>query len=249
MASPVDGDRLVGAELAGYQLEALLGRDRNAVVYLAEDARLNRQVALRLLSPELAADEQFREQFLRECRLATLLDHPGILPVYEAGEADGRLYVAMAYVEGTDLASLLAQEERLEPERALAVLGELADALDAARWGRGLVHGNLGPTEVVVADEGILLTGFAERRELLSGAGLAEAARHFDTRGYPAPEQIQGRPVSPRTDVYALGCVLVECLTGAPPFAGHSSEALLRAHLYEPPPSVKGYGPPAGSTG
>jgi serine/threonine protein kinase len=124
MTPPVDADHLVGSEIAGYRLEALLGRDRNAIVYLAEDTRLNRQVALKLLSPELAADEQFREQFLRETRLATLLDHPGIIPVYEAGEVEGRLYVVMGYVKGADLASLLAREGRLEPERALALVGE-----------------------------------------------------------------------------------------------------------------------------
>ena len=216
-------DPHIGSEIAGYRLEALLGRGRNAIVYLAEDVRLNRQVALKLLSPERADDEQFREQFLRESRLATLLDHPGIVPVYEAGEADGRLYVAMAHVEGTDLASLLVQEGRLDPERALAVVTELADALDAARWGRGLVHGNLGPAEVLVAEERVLLTGFGERQELPARAGLGEAARHFDRPAYLAPEQIEGRPVSPRTDVYALGCLLFECLTGSPPFDGHSS--------------------------
>jgi hypothetical protein len=152
----------------------------------------------------------------------------------------------MAHIEGTDLASVLSQEGRLEPERALAAIAELADALDAARWGRGLVHGNLGPAQVLVAEERVLLTGFGERRELPSGASLAEAARHFDTGGYPAPEQIQGRPVSPRTDVYALGCLFYECLAGSPPFSAPSPEALLRAHLHEQPPSVRSSGLPAG---
>ena len=132
-------------------MEALLGRDGMGVVYLAEDVRLKRRVVLKLLSPELTADERFRERFLRESKLAASLDHPNIVPVYEAGEAEGRLYVAMGYVEGADLASLLAREGRLEPERALLIVTQLAEALDTARWSRGLVHGGLTPSDVLVA--------------------------------------------------------------------------------------------------
>jgi serine/threonine protein kinase len=135
--------------------------------------------------------------------------------VYDAGQADGHLYVATGYIDGTSLASLLAREGRLEPERALAIVTELAEALDAARWGRGLVHGCLKPSEVLVAPaveagsvERVFLRGFGLRRELPPRATLADTAGRAGTIGYLAPEQIEGRPVSPRSDVYALGCVL-----------------------------------------
>jgi hypothetical protein len=156
----------------------------------------------------------------------------------------------MSYVEGTDLASLLAQEGPLEPERALAIVSQLAEAVDAARWGRGLVHGGLTPSEVLVTPaeeaepgERILLGGFGLRPELPSGGELAQAAQRLGAIDYIAPEQIEGRPVSPRTDVYALGCLLFECLTGKPPFSGSSPDAILQAHLREAPPSVRRYSP------
>jgi hypothetical protein len=241
----VETDPRLGTELAGYRIESVLGRGGMGVTYLAEDVRLGRRVALELLTTELAGDERFRERFLRESTLVASLDHPGIVPVYEAREAEGELYVAMAYVEGSDLASLLARERRLEPERALGIVSQLAEALDAARWGRGLVHGALSPSAVLVAaaagtasGERVFLSGFGLRQELPPGAELAEAARQLGTVRYPAPEQIEGRPVSPRSDVYALGCLLFQCLTGRPPFKGDSPEVLLQAHLHEQPPSA-----------
>ena len=214
-------DPRVGTLFAGYRLEAVLGRRGTGVVFLAEDERLNRRVALRLLSPELSVDERFRERFLRESQVAASLDHPNIVPVYETGEVDGHLFVAMGYVDGAGLATLLEREGRLEPERTLLIVTQLAEALDAARWARGLVHGSLTPSDVLVAPDGavgehVYLRGFALRQELSPGATLAEAGRHFGAVDYLAPEQIEGKPVSPRTDVYALGCVLFECLTGRP---------------------------------
>jgi serine/threonine-protein kinase len=239
-----DGDAGVGTVLAGYRLRTVLGRDHLGVVYLAEDVRLGRRAALRLLDPELTADERFRERVLRESELAGSLAHPGIVPVLEAGEAEGRLYVATADVEGTDLATVLAREGRLEPVRALAVVTQLADALDAARWGRGLVHGALSPAAVLVVPDGeggsahhVLLRGFGLRREPLPGDRSGALA-------YLAPEQIDDRPVSPRTDVYALGCLFFECLTARAPYAGAPPEA----HLYKAPPSASRLGsglPPA----
>ena len=248
-------DPRIGSEIAGYRIESLLGRCGLGVVYLAGDVCGNRRVALRLLSPDLTADVRFRERFLRESQVAASLDHPNIVPVYEAGEAEGCLYVATGYVDAVDLVSLLAHEGRLAPERALSIVAQLADALDAARWSRGLVHGSLTPSEVLVAatadaasGQHVSLLGFGLRQELPPGATLAEASRRLGTVDCLAPEQIEGKPVSPRTDVYALGCVLFQCLTGRPPFKRDSDDAVLDAHRYEPPPSVTRYCPglPAG---
>jgi Protein kinase domain len=242
----VEVDPRIGTEFAGYRIETLLGRGGMAVVYRARDERLDRRVALKLLNPDLSADGRFRERFLRESKLAASIGHPSIVPVYEAGEAEGLLFVAIGYVEGTDLASLLAGEGRLEPERALEIVAQLAGALDAARWGRGLVHGGLKPSEVLVAPaadagsgEHVFLCGFGLRRELPPGARLAEAPKQLGMIDYLAPEQIEGKPVSPRTDVYALGCLLFECLTCEPAFRGDSPEALLQAHLHKQAPSAR----------
>jgi streptogramin lyase len=252
----VSGDPRLGTVLAGYRLQALLGQDDLCAVYLADDLRLSRRVALRVLNPELPADERFRERLLRESALVGELRHPSILPVYEAGHADGHLFVAMGYAEGTDLARVLEGEGRLEPQRTLGIVEQVAGALDAARWGRGLVHGGVRPIVIVpAADAGsaerVLLGGFGLRRELPPGATLSEAARHLGPVDYLAPEQIEGKPISPRADVYALGCVLFECLTGQPPFTQAKPEAVLEAQLHEQPPSVRRYpgGLPVGMDG
>src|SRR6266571_1913325 len=134
----------VGAELAGYRIESLLGRGGMGVVYRAHDLALDRDVAIKLLAPELAEDVRFRERFLRESRLAASLDHPAIIPIFDAGAVAGQLYIAMRLVEGTDLKRLLAEEGALPPERALALLEQVADALDAAHE-RGLVHRDVKP--------------------------------------------------------------------------------------------------------
>jgi serine/threonine-protein kinase len=238
-------ERKIGSDLAGYRIERLLGRGRVGVVYLAVDTRLGRKVALRLISPEVAADARFRERFVRESELVASIDHPNIVPIYGAGETDGLLFVAMGFVEGEDLASLLARRGRLESERALVVVTRVAEALDAARWSRGLVHGSLKPSDVLLAEgahddsgERVFLLGFGLRRELPAGARPAQAPKYFGNVDYVAPEQIEGRSASPRSDVYALGCLLLECLSGTPPFQAASPEALLEAHLHEPPPSA-----------
>ena len=239
----VEVDPRIDTEIGDYRIEALLRTDDTGRMYLAEDVRLNRRVALRLLNPELAADERFRERFLRELGLVASLDHPNIVAVSETGEVGGYLIVAMGYVDGAGLASLLEREGRLEPERTLLIVTQLAEALDAARWSRGLVHGNLTPSDVLVAPdaavgEHVYLLGFGIRQELSPGATLADATRHFGAVDYLAPEQIEGKPVSPRADVYALGCLLFECLTGRPPFKRDSPDAVLKAHLHEQPPSA-----------
>ena len=150
---PVAAELAAGTELGAYRIEVLIGRGGMGVVYRAHDLALERNVALKLLAPELAEDVRFRERFHRESRLAASLDHPGIIPIYDAGEAGGRLYIAMRLVDGTDLKRLLAEEKTLEPERALRLLEQVADALDAAHE-RGLVHRDVKPSNVLIDGRG-----------------------------------------------------------------------------------------------
>lgn len=229
----------VGSELGSYRLLARLGQGGMGVVYRAEDLRLGRSVALKLLTPQLSGDSHFRERFLRESRLAASIEHAGIVPVYEAGEADGVLYIAMRYVEGADLGERLRREGPLDPRRAVELTAELAGALDAAH-ARGLVHRDVKPSNVLIADdaagEHAYLADFgvtldAAAREKLTGSGQL-----LGTVGYLAPELIRGDDVDGRADIYALGCVLFECLTGDVPFSRPTEVATIYAHLEGQPP-------------
>jgi YVTN family beta-propeller protein len=230
----------IGTELAGYGVERVLGRGGMSVVYLAHDPRLKRNVALKLLASDLAQDDGFRVRFLRESQLAASLDHPNVVPVYEAGEAEGLLYIAMRHVVGTDLRALLRAEGALAPERALALVGQVANALDAAHE-RGLVHRDVKPSNV-------LLTGRSgEEHCYLADFGLSTSAsdrsaadphKMVGTIDYIAPEQIRGLEVDGRADVYSLTCLLYECLVGDVPFRRPSEVAVIYAHLEEPAPKV-----------
>jgi ABC-type branched-subunit amino acid transport system substrate-binding protein len=220
-----------GTTFAGYRIDELLGRGGMGVVYLAEDLSLERPVALKLIAPELAEDEHFRARFLRESRLAASLDHPSVVPVHEAGDEDGQLYLAMRYVEGTDLRTLLDREGTLAPERALAVLGQIADALDAAHR-RALVHRDVKPGNVLLDEDGhAYLSDFGITKQL--GGDSTDTGRVVGTLDYLAPEQIRGEPVDGRTDAYALACVLYECLAGAPPFRRQTEAETLWAHMQD----------------
>jgi ABC-type branched-subunit amino acid transport system substrate-binding protein/DNA-binding beta-propeller fold protein YncE len=222
-----------GSTFAGYRVEAPLGRGGMGVLYRATDLSLQRPVALKLIAPELAEDERFRSRFLKEPRLAAALDHPHVVPVYEAGEYDGQLFLAMRYVEGSDLKSLLEREGRLAPERALGVLAQVADALDAAHR-RGLVHRDVKPANVLLDEEGhAYLTDFGISKQL--GGVSTDTRRVAGTLDYLAPEQIRGEKLDGRTDCYALACVLYECLAGAPPFRHETEAETLWAHMQEQP--------------
>src|SRR4051812_5903623 len=237
-----------GTEIAGYRIESVIGRGGMAVVYRAEDLRLGRKVALKLLTPQLADSEQFRQRFIKESRLAASLDHPNIVPIYEAGEADGQLFIAMRYVLGRDLKGLLVEQGgRLPLESTLRLFGQIGDALDSAHRA-GLVHRDVKPANILVAagerphskrGDHVYLTdfGLTKRTAELSG-GLTGTGHFIGTVDYVSPEQIQGKPVGPGTDIYALGCVLYECLTGQLPFRRDDDAALLWAHLIETPPPV-----------
>lgn len=230
-----------GTELGGYRIESLLGRGGMGVVYRAHDLALERSVALKLLAPELAEDVRFRERFHRESRLAASLDHPSIVPIYDAGEVAGQLYIAMRLVEGTDLKRLLVDEGPLESERALAFLTQVADALDAAHE-RGLVHRDVKPSNVLVDSRGhVYLADFGLSRRIEDSTVRPGEERSLGTVAYVAPEQIRGDELDGRADLYSLGCMLYECLAGRPPFAG-SDTAVVFAHLQEEPPVLTDLG-------
>ena len=213
------------------------------VVYLAEDRRLKRRVALKLLSPRLAEDERFRARLLAESELAASLDHPNIVPIYEAGEADGRIFISMRFVEGEDM-KILLERGPLAPAQALSLVSQIASALDAAH-ARGLVHGDVKPSNILIAPEAghegadhVYLADFGLTKRIAEPDAPVEQAQRVGTVDYMAPEQIRGESVDGRADVYSLGCLLFECLTGAPPFQGRPDVAVLFAHLEEEPPKV-----------
>jgi streptogramin lyase len=231
-------DPLIGTELAGYRIESVVGKGGMSVVYLAEHQRLHRKAALKVLAPELAENESFRDRFLRESEIAAQLDHENVIPIFDAGEADGVLYIAMRYVEGTDLRARLKRDGALEPARTLAILAQVAGALDAAH-ARGLVHRDVKPANVLLAgSEHVYLADFGLSKQASSISGLTATGQFVGTVDYVAPEQIQGGSVDARADEYALGCVLYECLTGEPPFPRNSSIAVLWAHVEDDPPSL-----------
>src|SRR5580765_5080431 len=209
----------LGSTLAGFRVERLLGRGAMGAVYLTEDVHLRRKVALKVLVPELSNDERFRRRFLLESQLAASLEHPHIVPIYAAGEQDDVIFLAMKYVEGYDLRALIETSERVEDERTMRLLGQVADALDTAH-GLGLVHRDVKPANILVAageDDHAYLCDFGLARHGSTVASLTGEAI-VGTIAYIAPEQIEGGGVDARADVYSLGCVLYECLTGVAPF-------------------------------
>ena len=236
----VDGTMAQGSRVGRYRVDAVIARGGMGIVYRATDPALERSVALKVIAPELARDEEFRARFVRESRLAAALDHPNVIPVYEAGAEDGALFIAMRFVEGRDLRELIDLEGRLDPERAIRIVSQVASALDAAH-ARGLVHRDVKPANVLLAGapgaEHAYLTdfGIAKRRDT---GGLTQTGQMLGTIDYAAPEQISGEPVDARTDVYALGCLLFEALAGGVPFPRPTAPATMIAHLREPPPVI-----------
>ncbi|MFH0521550.1 serine/threonine-protein kinase [Streptomyces sp. M41] len=234
---------LIGRQVAGYRIEREIGRGGMAVVYQARDLRLERTVALKLLAPELARNDTFRRRFTHESRAAASIDHPHIVPVFEAGETDGVLYIAMRYVSGSDLRHLLDRQGPLTPPTALRIAAQVASALDAAHE-HGLVHRDVKPGNILVArgtdsdhPEHVYLTDFGLTKKSLSLTGFTTVGQFVGTLDYVAPEQISGKPVDARCDVYGFACVVYECLAGHPPFRRDDDMALLWAHQYaEPPP-------------
>ena len=228
-----------GDVFVDYRIEGLAGRGGMGVVYRATQLSLERTVALKVITPALADDEDFRKRFVAESKAAASVEHPNVIPVYYAGEREGVLFIVMRYVDGPDLRALVRAEDRLDPERAAHIVAQLGGALDAAHR-HGLVHRDVKPANVLLGeDDHAYLTdfGLTKHAATSAGGGLSRAGGWVGTLGYVAPEQIRGERVDARTDVYALGCVLVYALTGKAPYSGDSDEATLWAHLNAPPPS------------
>ncbi len=233
-------ERPTGRVIGGFRVGELLAGGAMGAVYSAEDAD-GRRVALKLLSPDLRHDERFRQRFLRESQLAATLAHPNVVKTIASGEDGGVLYLAMDYVDGVDLRELLRREGRLAPERAVALVAQAGEALDAAH-AAGLVHRDVKPGNVLVASEPdgerAYVCDFGVARHVGSVGSLTGDRGFVGTVDYVAPEQIRGEEVDGRADVYALGCVLFECVSGERPFERENELAVVFAHLNEPPPRV-----------
>ena len=223
-----------GAEIAGYRIGPQLGRGGMGVVYKAHHLRLDRAAAVKVLTPALAHNEEFRERFIRESQMAATLQHPNVITVYDAGEDEGLLYLAMQFVAGTDLRRLLELEGPLEPARALNTLAQVAGALDAAH-AHGMVHRDVKPANVLVDIDRAYLGDFGLTKRFDATGGMTGVGQIIGTVDYLAPEQIDSGKVDGRTDLYALGCVVYECLSGRPPHPKESDIAVLFAHVKEEP--------------
>lgn len=245
-SSPQGASPRAGAVIAGYRLEERIGRGGMAVVFRAVDERLGRPVAMKILSPGLTADNAFRIRFINESRAAAAVEHPHIIPVYEAGETGGMLFIAMRYVRGGDARSLLRRLGPLPADRAWGIISQVAAALDAAHR-RGLVHRDVKPGNMLLdtssglsgtdLTDHVYLTDFGISKQAQS-AGLTVTGQILGTLDYAAPEQIEGREVDGRADLYSLACSVFELLGGTPPFRRSQGPALIYAHLSAPPPPV-----------
>jgi serine/threonine protein kinase len=228
-----------GTEIAGYRIGPQLGRGGMGVVYKAHHLRLDRPAAVKVLTPALADNDEFRERFMRESQMAATLQHPNVVTVYDAGEEDGLLYLAMQYVAGTDLRRLLELEGPLDPERALGILAQVAAALDSAH-SHDLVHRDVKPGNVLVDVDRAYLGDFGLTKRLDASGGFTGVGQIVGTVEYLAPEQIEGETVDGRGDQYALACVAYECLCGRPPHMKDSDVAILFAHVREEPAPLSG---------
>jgi len=225
-----------GALIAGYRVDGLAGQGGMGVVYRATQLSLGRTVALKLIAPGLAGDQSFRERFERESRLAAAIDHPNVLPVYEAGDVDGTLFIAMRWVDGVDLRTLIHRGNGVEPRRAVRIVGQVAAGLDAAHR-LGLVHRDVKPANILMpaGTEHAYLTDFGLMKRIRGGEELTDSGEFIGTIDYIAPEQIRGDGCDARSDVYSLGCVLFHSLVGRVPFDADTGVAKIYAHLNEEP--------------
>ncbi len=240
----VRGDQLErGVVIAGYRIDEMISRGGMGIVYRATNVALNRIYALKVITPELAQDDQFRQRFMREMRIAASLHHPNIVAIHYAGEHQGLVFFVMDYVHGTDLREVLVKYGPVEPTRAVDLLERLASALDAAH-ARGLVHRDVKPANILISvqdgEEHAYLTDFGLARKADTVTGLTAKGLMVGTVDYMAPEQVTGEHTDARTDIYALGCVFYEMLTGEVPYERDNSVATLFAHVHAPPPRLEG---------
>jgi serine/threonine protein kinase len=228
-----------GSHFVGYRIEAMLDRGGMGVVYRASDPDLDRTVALKIIAPEHTDNPDAVARFKAEARLAASLEHPNIVPIHRGGEVDGVLYLAMRFVPGTNLRQLV-DGGQLEMDRIQRVISSVASALDAAHE-RGLVHRDVKPANILISGadsrEHVYLTDFGLTKRLGSAGSLTRSGAWVGTPDYVAPEQIQGGSVDGRADIYSLGCVLYEMLTGSVAFPRDNDVAKLWAHVSDQPPS------------
>src|SRR3954454_21229225 len=233
-----------GTTIGGYRLVQLIGQGGMGVVYLGAHTENGAPVAVKLLTPELARQPGFRERFVRESSYASSLNHPNVIEVYDAGEQDGVLYIAMQLVQGTDLKNLLTQEGALQPGRVVRLLSQVADALDVAH-SQGLLHRDIKPGNIMIAaGDHCFLTDFGLSKNVSSDSIALTAQGEFvGTIDYTAPELVLGKEADSRLDVYSLGCLFYECLAGQPPFPKERDVEVLYAHIQDPPPRVSAVRP------
>ena len=234
----------IGNRVAGFEIEAWVARGGMAVVYRAREVGLGgRVVALKVIAPELAEDETFRHRFTQESHLAASIDHPNIIPIYAAGEADGQLYLVMRYVDGETLGAVFKDQGPLAPADALAIFAQVAGALDAAH-AHELVHRDVKPKNILLVGKGelarrhVYLSDFGLTKRVTSDTSVTTAGQFLGTIRYVAPEQISKAPISHQTDIYSLACVIFEALTGQPPFDSNDEAATLWSHMSQNPPSA-----------
>src|SRR4051794_15359764 len=234
-------DLALGDVFAGHRIEDVAGRGGMGVVYKALQLALDRTVALKLITPALAGDPDFRARFVRESRAAASIEHPNVIPIFRAGEDQDVLYISMRFVDGQDLRELIRREGRVDPRRAARIVAQVGAALDAAHE-RGLVHRDVKPANILLTSaDHAYLTDFGLIKRVGEGATqLSAPGGWVGTLGYVAPEQIRGERVDARSDVYALGAVLYHALTGRAPYAADSDEAMMWSHLHADPPRMEG---------
>jgi len=235
---------LTGRRLGHYRIDGVLGKGGMSVMYRATDIRLGRKVALKIIAEHLTEDPEFRERFVDEARNTSAIDHANVVPLYDFGEVDGLLYIAMRLVDGSDLASLI-KDGPLQPDRAISLLSQVAEALDNLHE-RGLVHLDVKPANVLVTSrestaEHVYLADFGLTRRGATGH-RTKGGDFLGSPTYAAPEHLRGEPVDGRTDAYSLACVLFACLTGRPPFQG-TVPGVIQGHLNKDAPSLTAQAP------
>jgi serine/threonine protein kinase len=229
-----------GSNFAGYEVESVVGAGGIGILYRARQVRLDRPVALKLVESDVARDPVIRERLRREARMVAALDHPNVVPLYAAGEEDGTVFIVTRWVEGTELGALIQRDGPLEPSRAARTAAQIAAALEVAHE-QGLIHRDIKPSNVILTSEDhVYLTDFGLAKRAGTAVGLTRVDQMLGTVDYVAPEGIEGSEPDARGDVYSLGCVLFEMLTGQPPFAGQGGGmAKMWAQVNAEVPSVR----------